>query len=68
MTDPYLEYGDRKQPISGPGPVTVGAGAPCALRIAGEGVEEEHASVRREGDRVVLRSNVHGEHDARVND
>jgi len=67
MTDLYLEYGDRKHPITGGDPLTVGAGSSCALRIGGEGVQEEHATLRREGERVVLRSQVHGEHDARVN-
>ncbi|MGH9379252.1 MAG: FHA domain-containing protein [Thermoanaerobaculia bacterium] len=48
-------------------PLTVGSGAACGLRIQAAGVEEEHAIVRLDGDRVVLQSKVPGEGDARVN-
>lgn len=67
MSDVYLEYGDQKHPIAAGDPVTVGAGAACAVRIAGDGVEQEHATLRLEGGRVVLTSKVTGEHDARIN-
>lgn len=67
MTDCYLEQGDQRQPIPGDKPVSIGSGEACTLRLGVEGVEEEHAIVRRDGDQVVLQSQVAGERDVRVN-
>lgn len=67
MIDCYLEQGDQRQPIPGNKPVSIGSGEACTLRLGVEGVEEEHVIVRRDGDQVVLQSQVAGEQDVRVN-
>lgn len=67
MTEIYLEHEDQKHPLPAAAPLTVGSGAACGLRLQAAGVEEEHAVVRLDGDRVVLQSKVPGEHDVRVN-
>lgn len=67
MTEIYLEHEDQKHPLPAAAPLTVGSGTACGLRLQAAGVEEEHAVIHLDGDRVVLQSKVPGEHDVRVN-
>lgn len=67
MSDCYLQQGDQRQPIPDDKPVSIGSGEGCTLRLGVDGVEEEHVIVRRDGESVVLRSQVAGERDVRVN-